>query len=139
MTSRAQTTSEFIIILAVLLIGLSILAVNLLEFPTFGTAQEKRVTETFWENADIGIINAYQNSTNTTITLKNNLAQEIIIQEVNVGNILITLSTTLQPGETTDITFVNPNNPPTVQIEYKNTKNSQVYTLQGPKISIELI
>lgn len=139
MTSRAQTASEFLIILGVLLIGLSILAYNLIDIPSIGVNQESRVQNTFWEKADIGVIGAYSDGTQLSVTVKNNIEYDIVIQEVVVGEVSKTMSINLAPGDSVSVLLDIPESKPTVQITYQNKANSQEYIFQGPEIVIEEI
>ena len=135
MTSRAQTTSEFAIILSILLIGIAIFASGVIDFPSFGVNTQNTILSSYWNSQDISIIDVYDNGTDITLTLKNDIQYQIEIQTVQIDDISKQFSLELQPGASGTVVMnsVVANN--YVSITYQNKENSQVYFLEGPGVS----
>lgn len=86
MSKRGQTATEYMIILAVVII-IALIAVAVLGgIPGVGTGTKKRASETYWSIASIGV-SSYANSVNSNgiMKVKNNLKNTITVLWINMS------------------------------------------------------
>jgi hypothetical protein len=131
---RAQTSTEFIVLLAVIL-GLVVLVVSITDsFPDIGANFEDRQHRTFWELQDIGILNYEFNSQGGKLFLINNLQDTVTITAITFDESYESFVYSLDPGETI---LVNLSNTTTgyysksLTINYTNTANNAPYVVFG--------
>lgn len=135
MTSRAQTTSEFLIILAIVLIILVIFSSQLVTFPSFSNTQLERMQTTFWTNADIAVIGADSSGEEVRIFFKNLLFETITIDSVVINDVIESssgLPDTLLSNDIIEVFFDNITIIQSISIFYTNEGNSKSYVLEGP-------
>jgi hypothetical protein len=135
---KAQGATEYLIILAVvIIIGLIVIGV-LRNVPSQGTAAKARTNTGFWESAEIGISSIAIDSTGLTMFVKNNNAFPVKITNIKFDTTnAYTTDTTFNPGETkkltsTTITCTAGNAfAYDVTIEYTDLKTGGDYTYKG--------
>lgn len=105
MFKKAQGATEYLIILAVVIIVALIVVGAMGGIPGIGTGARQRASASYWQAADIAIPSyAVSAATDTLdINLKNNLRNSISAVAVTVGGTALTCSeTSLAPGQSTD-------------------------------------
>jgi len=106
---RGQTSTEYLIILAVVVVIALIVISVLGGIPGIGRSTGERASAAYWSNADVGI-SAYSvadDSSNDDVTLviRNNLRNAITVTSITLDSTVITsTSTTLATGGSTTIT-----------------------------------
>ncbi len=103
MNKRGQGATEYLIILAVVVIIALIVVGVLGGIPGIGKASSKQASEAYWGTTDVGITNYYVSAATDvlTLTMKDNLDTSIRIQNISVGGTINGSSTfTLTPGST---------------------------------------
>ena len=154
---KAQAATEYIIILAVVVI-ISLIVVGILGgFPAIGRGSSARTSAAYWASAPIGIV-SYDIATTadpSSIVVMNNMASTITIQNIRMDESttppttsIFSTDTTLNPGEeaSLDITAVCATQGSTysfyVEIEYDNEDTGETglellgaSKLEGPCLS----
>jgi hypothetical protein len=102
MYKRAQASTEYLIILAVVVIvALAVVGV-LGGFPTVSKGISEKDSATYWQSSDIAIVRYYANSTGTYAILRNNKNFAIsITSSTGLGDDIPGTGLTLSPGEST--------------------------------------
>ena len=105
---KAQTATEYMIILAVVIIIALIVVGVLGDIPGISGGSRSRASQAYWETADIGIVSysASAGGDNVTLVVQNNLRDTIVINMIKVsasGSTTANYSssdtdTTLSPG-----------------------------------------
>ncbi|MFH1443012.1 MAG: hypothetical protein ABIG96_03170 [Candidatus Micrarchaeota archaeon] len=104
MKFRAQAAVEYLMILAVVIIIALVVVGVLGGFPTLTSGISEKESAAYWTTADVGIVRAIIDDTNTQMVLRNNKNFAIKDLTVTVGGTAgTTQSVTLQPGETTGL------------------------------------
>lgn len=87
MDRRAQTATEYLVILGVVIIIALIVVGVLGGFPQFGSSGRTRGEDAYWQQADIGIVEHSFGDLATSMRLKlrNNLQKDILIASVALG------------------------------------------------------
>lgn len=164
LVKRAQTATEYLIILAVVIIIALIVVGALGGIPGIGGGAGQSTNEAYWQTSKIGIPNFAFGSTNAdTLTLRNNLASSITITRVQLEGVDINATTTLTPrtlNQGQSWTFQNGSNSQTditedlltacdtageagssfsvsVDIEYQDVNTGAVYTFDGDGTKLE--
>lgn len=71
--SRAQTATEYMVILAVVIIISLIVVVVMSDIPTIGKETKNRAKDTFWNTASIGVVSYYNSvDSGSKLIIKNN-------------------------------------------------------------------
>lgn len=138
MAKRAQTSTEFIIIVAIILVILIFGASVVLDLPSISYNLKQSSVNRHLSSGDIGIIAYYFNSTSGVMTLKNNL-DDIINLTVFVESSEVYSGLVLNPSEQEKISFshsleVLEYYSLDVVFEYVNLVNSEVY---GYSVNLE--
>ncbi|MSR86544.1 class III signal peptide-containing protein [Candidatus Woesearchaeota archaeon] len=103
MNKRGQGATEYLIILAVVVIIALILAGVLGGIPGIGKSSSKQASEAYWGTTDVAITNYYLSAATDvlTVTLRDNLDTSIRVQNISVAGTVNGSSTfTLSPGGT---------------------------------------
>jgi hypothetical protein len=104
---RAQTATEYLIILAVVIIIALIVVGVMGGIPGIGTGAQSRASATFWGTSDIAItdVAAFSGTDALNVTLRNNLRNSITLTTVTIGDGTQTCDqTSLSPGQSTSCT-----------------------------------
>ena len=137
---NTQTAVEYLIILAIILLISVIVMSILFDFSGFTGIHKRSASSSYWENADIGIMQWTANGTNIRIIIRNNLPYAFELQNITLNSFLVNNSAiTFDPGEENEITgafdagVYNRNEPyeADVIIAYKNLETSDYYYFYG--------
>ncbi|MEM4755943.1 MAG: hypothetical protein QW594_02310 [Candidatus Woesearchaeota archaeon] len=121
--SKAQAATEYLIILAVVLVIALILLGTFIDIPSLGHSSEIQANAKFWQTAEIGIISHAFINDNTPqpdgiLIIKNNFRTRIEITQINISLTpetsvaIYTLPIDLTPGKQQTIQVnSNTNNP----------------------------
>ena len=154
---RAQTATEYMIILAVVIIIALIVVGVMGGIPGVGGGARGRASASYWQTADVGIV-AYSISAGgtTNVRIRNNLGDTVTIDDVNLSTsgsthaslVVQNEATTLvlAPGETATVTAAIGGSicssagdafSSAVWINYTNQETGAVYTFQGEGNKLE--
>ncbi len=100
---KAQTATEYLIVLAIVVIMALIVVGVMGGFAGIGSGAKSRASATYWNTADMAIpqFTAFSASDNLNISIRNNLKDNITLGTVRIGGGLQTCSpTTLAAGQT---------------------------------------
>lgn len=99
---KGQASTEYLIILAVVVIvALAVVGV-LGGFPTVSKGISEKDSATYWQSSDVGIVRYYANLTGTYAVLRNNKNFAISINfATGTGNGITGSTISLSPGEST--------------------------------------
>lgn len=87
MFRKSQTATEYIIILAMVIIISLIVVSTLGGLPSFGESNRARVSAAFWQNADIAIVSYAMSANNEhTLIVQNRLRNHIQIIDLNLSS-----------------------------------------------------
>lgn len=105
---KAQGATEYMIILAVVII-IALLAIAVMQgVPSIGKSGASRSSAAFWETADIGVISYAVDASGITMNIRNNLKSMITITDIDLSDEDLTTSPslpeTLAPGEVKTLT-----------------------------------
>ena len=102
LSSKAQGTTEYLIILAVIIV-IALVVVGVLTFiPGLGGGISEQQSQSYWNGASpFGLLAVKLNSTGSIIqiTLQNNTSQKLTLNNVGIGSKIINDTNTLNPGE----------------------------------------
>ncbi len=109
---KAQTATEYLIILAVVVI-IALITVGVLGiFPTLSGTTDVRTSATYWASADVGITSfAVAASQNATFVIKNNQRNAIRVNTMkvhlgpNADTTVMGTSVNLGPGKTNTVSY----------------------------------
>lgn len=110
MNKKAQTATEYLIILAVVIIIALIVVGVLGGIPGIGRTSGSRASAAYWSSADIAITNYAFDAAGTTnvIKMRNNLRNQITVTNVEVGGTnVITAAQAISSGETKDMVIAS--------------------------------
>lgn len=97
---KGQTALEYIILLAMVLIILTVAIAPFNKLAFISSSFEERAVNMYWQNADIGIVSHTITTTNTTLAIQNNLLETINVTAIYINNTVINDSAmVLVPGE----------------------------------------
>src|SRR3989338_2659699 len=88
MDRRAQTATEYLVILAVVIVIALIVVGVLGGFPQFGAGGQQRSEDAYWQQADIGIVEHSFGDLAISMRLKlrNNMQKDILLSSVTLGD-----------------------------------------------------
>ena len=150
---RAQTATEYMIILAVIIIIALIVVGVMGGIPGLGGGSRRRADASYWQSAEIGIT-AYAitvaNATDNTVTLKvrNNLKDTVRITNISLDGTSITWrGQTFKPGQTRTYSEAETNSTicaaagnsftADVEINYTDDETGASYTFNGEGNKLE--
>ncbi|MEE9525831.1 MAG: hypothetical protein V3V78_04470 [Candidatus Woesearchaeota archaeon] len=144
---KAQGATEYMIILAVVII-IALLAIIVMKgIPSIGKAGAERSSAAFWETADIGFTAYAVDSSGVTLHLRNNFKNTITITKIELSDERLTTSPslpeTLSAGEerilTSDDVTCNAGNRYSyeIEVEYTDDETSADYTFTGTGNKLE--
>lgn len=146
MHKKAQTATEYLIILAVVIVVALIVVGVMGGIPGIGKGVGRKASASYWKSADVAI-DAYSVTAAGLATLKvrNNLDVSVQISAFTVGGADLTgnSTTTLSPGQTTTLTSGATALPCTgsfahaVSITYVDQVTSATYTTDGDGHTLE--
>lgn len=106
---RAQTSVEYLIILAIVIVIALVVVGVMGGIPTLGAASTTKASEAYWQSADIGITGHYVSASagsTDTIIVKNNNQFQIRLLNMYIGNnSIVTTAVVMNPGQ--ERTFSN--------------------------------
>lgn len=139
---RAQTATEYLIILAVVIVIALILVGILGVFPSMGTGAHSKVDLAYWGTTEVGFTNwAIDENGNVTLILKNNMQYAVEVSNVVInGESILASSVTLLPLNEIIVTGAlssggsegTPYSYP-VSIIYIDSRTGNNYTFTGQK------
>jgi len=101
MKSRAQASTEYLVILAIVII-IALVAANALgKFPSLGAGTSSRVSSSYWRTADLAVV-AYRVDTNGSaeVVVKNNMPGSVRLVGFELGGVeLVSAPVSLRPGQ----------------------------------------
>jgi hypothetical protein len=102
---KGQGATEYMIVLAVvIIIGLIVIGI-LRNVPASGAAAKARASKAYWESADIGITDYAIDGSGLKIYVRNNFARDIEITNIKFGTTSVyTTNTVFRPGEIKELT-----------------------------------
>ena len=146
---RAQTATEYLIILAVVIIIALIVIGALGGIPGIGRGASGRASASYWSTADVAVT-SYSVTTGNAVTLKmrNNLKTSITLNNVTLGStVMTTTNQQLAAGETKSFTgtvagtdvcgAAGDSYSYAVQIQYKDLTTSSYYSFSGDGTKLE--
>ncbi len=109
LSKKAQTSTEYLIILAIVVVIALVVVGVMGGVPTLGGGSTSKISAGYWKTADIGIETTKMtadNGDNDIIVIKSNLDVTAEITEILINNIDLTEGTdfTLTPGATKTLT-----------------------------------
>jgi len=140
---KAQAATEYLIILAVVVIIALIVIGVLGGFPGMTRGISERDSASYWSGADIGVTRYnIPVSGNATLVFRNNKNFQVKLQNITIGSTTFTLSdTTVAPGASAAFSNVTVTCGGTAgstysldtSITYKDAQYSTLYTITGEK------
>jgi len=136
--NKSQSATEFIILLAIILIIAGLLIKPFGTLTHISNNKEQKASKEIWDNKDISLKGIRINSTSFNLTIKNNYPYKINITKIELDNNTINDNYTLDINKKI-ITTINEseNKIKKVKITYINLKNNKEYNLIGPKLFIQ--
>ena len=147
MRRKAQTATEYMLILAIVIIIALIVAGILGQFPVMGGSARNRGSSAYWKSAEIGIVSHSISTSNTTegvyLEIQNNQPNNIRVTNVTIGNEPVVNRTefvVLNSGESRAVTGGNgsvicaesgDSYVADVYIEYKDLNSGNTYSFDG--------
>ncbi|MFH1971911.1 MAG: hypothetical protein ABIJ18_00360 [archaeon] len=104
---RGQGATEYLIILAIVIVIALIVIGVLGTIPGIGGNAKQQASESYWETAEIGVVD-YYNTFSTdilTVNVKNNQEDTITIDSVTIDGTVDNTNSSLSPGEEATYTF----------------------------------
>ncbi len=104
-TKKAQGATEYLIVLAVvIIIGLIVIGV-LRTVPASGSSTNLRASKAYWESAEIGITDYAIDGTGLVLYIRNNFPRNVKITDIMLDTTSVyTTDTTFKPGEIIKLT-----------------------------------
>jgi hypothetical protein len=139
---KGQASTEYLIILAVVIVIALIVIGVMGGIPGIGTAGQSRTSASYWATADVGIIShSVTTGTDTaTIIVRNNIPNQIQITALTLdGSAMDPVPSTLAPGSTNTFNLTGAticsnagdSYSLAVSVTYTNTATSAGYTFTG--------
>jgi hypothetical protein len=97
---KGQASTEYLVILAVVIIIALVVVAVLGGFIDIGTGATQQSAKAYWRTADIGIVDWSQNTTTFTAVVRNNQDYKVSLTKMNVSGTADTTAVTLTPGAT---------------------------------------
>ncbi len=143
MKRKAQGATEYLIVLAVvIIIGLIVIGI-LRSVPAIGTTATSRTSKIYWESAEIGITDHAIDGSGIVLFVKNNFVKDIKITEIKLdGSSIYTPDETLKPGEIRELISTSKTCTSgrqysyEIEIDYTDLTTNSEFTFKG---STELI
>ena len=107
---KAQASTEYIIILAMVIIVALIVVGVIGRIPRLGSSTAVRTSSGYWQQADIAIPASYFNQTSGSVVVRNNMPFKIMLLNMSIGpdyNATNLPIATLKSGAQATVTFVN--------------------------------
>jgi hypothetical protein len=102
---KGQASTEYLVILAVvIIIALAVVAV-LGGFINIGTGASQQSADLYWRTAEIGLVDWSQSASTLTAVVKNNQDYRIKITSMTVNAVTNSTTITLIPGSTSSVGF----------------------------------
>jgi len=143
MPDKAQTATEYMIILAIVIV-IALIAVGAMGgIPSIGGGAKQRASSSYWESADIGIVahsfGTDAVGTDDTLVIRNNKESQITIRNISLnGNLVYSTATPFTAGEekTLHLDFDCGNNPGDrysidVSVNYTDDITASTYEFHG--------
>lgn len=101
MMKKGQTATEYLIILAVVIIIALIVVGVMGGIPGMGGGAKSKTSSAYWSTAEVAISSATMSPTGaSSVTLRNSQTESIIVNTVTINNnVSTTVSRTLTPGQ----------------------------------------
>ena len=138
---RAQTATEYLVIIAVVII-IALIVINVLGgVPSIGGSSSSKINDLRLANADVGVVAYSISEDGATIFLRNNLADTILINNITIGGEVCTPFTpvTLLPGQEVEVfcesilEVVDESYSVPIVIDYTNSKTTARYSQDDPE------
>ncbi|MGM5484010.1 MAG: DUF1566 domain-containing protein [Nanobdellota archaeon] len=152
LNKKTQTATEYLIILAVVIVIALIVVGVLGGIPSIGGGAGKSASNAEMLTADIGITNYHVNSTNALIIIRNNKARIVNVDSVSIDGWVCNshnsdnLPKTLSPGESKTINcdgifldHANQNTVPDIGSRYTDIQTDATYTTSKYKTTFNYI
>lgn len=105
MQKKGQTSTEYLIILGVVIVVALIVVAALGGIPGIGTSGAGKTSKLFWASAPVGFESyAISASGIDTVAVKNNQDFSVILNTVSVNSVNVASSNLLNPGNTVSLT-----------------------------------
>lgn len=101
---KGQTSFEFALILAIVLITTAILITFSLSQPKFSQSTASTTTDAYWHTADISILSHKANGQAMGLVLRNNLPFPITLTQININEFVTPVNISMTPGQEETIT-----------------------------------
>jgi hypothetical protein len=139
---KAQTATEYLIILAVVIVVALIVVGVMGGIPGIGRGAGKKASASYWKSADIAIDSySVQTDGSTTLNVRNNLDTSVTLTAFQVNSVDMTPLGTLAPGQSTtltgDIGDCSGSFSFTVGINFTDVSTSATYTTTGEGHKLE--
>lgn len=146
---KGQTATEYLIILAVVIIIALIVIGALGGIPGIGRGATSRASASYWNSADVAITSfAIKESDTVTLIVRNNLKNSITLNNITLGtDVMSTTDQNLASGETKTITGTMTGSnvcvaagdtfSHAVSIKYKDLATSTYQTFSGDGTKLE--
>jgi uncharacterized protein (UPF0333 family) len=148
MKKRGQTSTEYIIILAVVIIIALIIVGALGGIPGIGRSSSSRATAAYWGSADVALTDyaVDDDGAKNVFKVRNNLRNQITLTNFKLdATNVITTDQTINPGETRNMTIdanldcgdVGDSYSYEVEIQYTDSGTGNTFTFTGDGNSLE--
>ncbi|MFT4310601.1 MAG: hypothetical protein ACMXYC_03140 [Candidatus Woesearchaeota archaeon] len=134
---RGQTSTEYIIIAAIVLVILVIGVQLIMNFPLGRETAQTQIAQEYWKTADIAITSWAGNYSHLVLQIQNNVGQTLNITRVEVDDIQSDVSLLLYPGQM-DVLVVDASWDPNVDLYqaeinfvYQDVETQTQYTFYG--------
>ncbi len=127
----AQTSVEFIVLLFVAILVVSVIAFSYIDIPSLSNAQQNQMSKQYYARLPVGILGITQNDTHLQMTLINSFSEPILFQNITINMQEIVINQQLKPSEQALISFTF--------TEKFQTVNSYWYTLEFTNKTIQYI
>lgn len=113
MKTRAQTATEYLVILAVVIIIALMVVAALGGIPSIGRGSKVRASSAYWATADIAIVahSMDPDGTDNIYKLRNNMERTVAVHTFRIGgnDLILSGTYTIAPGETYTFDSLNLN------------------------------
>jgi len=130
MSRKGQASTEYLVILAVVIIVALVVVAVLGGFIDIGRGAGEQASKSYWRTADIGLVDWTIAGTSGTFVIRNNQDYQVRLTNISVGNSTLTPPTgILAPGATATVSGTTPTCASgdayayTVSVTYDNTEH----------------